>query len=171
MCDAFLEVKSRREVTQKIAVIGVGQSLRGDDAVGLEAVCQWQEKFPETACRPEVRVDANELPGLTLLEMLSNVDAAILVDAIQSYEKPGTIHCLNEAELMSFTFSSKSAHGWGVAETLKLGRKLLLKIPPIWIIGVEAGQMQLGSEISEAVRQAIPKVCDLIEDLVNDLLK
>lgn len=158
-------------MTLKIAVIGVGQSLRGDDAVGLEAIRQWQEKFPETARRSEVRVDANELPGLTLLEMLNNVDAAIVVDAIQSSEVPGTIHCLNEDELMSFTFSSKSAHGWGVAETLKLGRQLLLKIPTIHIIGVEAEQMQMGSELSCAVRQALPKVCDLIENTINELLK
>jgi hydrogenase maturation protease len=158
-------------VTFKIAVIGVGQSLRGDDAVGLEAIRQWQEKFPETARRPEVRVEASELPSLTLLEMLSDVNAAILVDAIQSFEKPGTIHCLDEDQLMSFTFSSKSAHGWGVAETLKLGHQLLLKIPPIRIIAVEAEQMQMGAELSEAVQQALPKVCDLIEETVNGPLK
>jgi hydrogenase maturation protease len=171
VCDTFPETESRREVTQKIAVIGVGQSLRGDDAVGLEAVRQWQEKFPETASRSEVRVEANELPGLTLLDMLSDVNAAILVDAIQSSAKPGTLHCLNEDELMSFTFSGKSAHGWGVAETLKLGRQLLLKIPPLQIIGVEAEQMQMGTKLSETVQRAVPKICELIEETVNDLLK
>ncbi len=48
----------------KVAVIGIGQSLRGDDAAGLIAVRQWQEKYPQTASRPEVRIETDELPGL-----------------------------------------------------------------------------------------------------------
>jgi hydrogenase maturation protease len=171
VCDTFLEIESRREVTKQIAVIGIGQSLRGDDAVGLDAVRQWQEKFPETAGRPEVRIEASELPGLTLLEMLSDVNAAILVDAVRSYEKPGSIHCLHEEELESFTSAAKSAHGWGVAETLKLGRRLLLRIPDLRIIAVEAEQMQMGAGLSNAVQEAVPKVCNIIQAEINDLLK
>ena len=48
----------------RVAVIGIGQSLRGDDAAGLEAVRRWEEKFHETANRLEIRVEASELPGL-----------------------------------------------------------------------------------------------------------
>ena len=90
----FLKIENRRKMT-KVAVIGIGQSLRGDDAAGLEAIRQWQEKFPETASRPEVRVEASELPGFALLDMLEDVDAAILVDAVQSSAQPGTIHRLS----------------------------------------------------------------------------
>ncbi|MCK7527480.1 MAG: hypothetical protein MZV64_62685 [Ignavibacteriales bacterium] len=72
--DSLPEAEDRREVT-KVAVIGIGQSLRGDDAAGLEAVRQWREKFPETASRLEVQVEAGELPGLALLDVLNDVDA------------------------------------------------------------------------------------------------
>ncbi len=155
----------------KVAVIGIGQSLRGDDAAGLEAVRQWREKFPETAGRLEVRVEAGELPGLALLDVLNDVDAALLVDAVQSSHPPGTIHRLDEEELAAFTSDARSAHGWGVAETLKLGSQLMNNRPRIRVVGITAGELEMGAEMSDAVRDAIPRVCEAIEAEVNALLK
>lgn len=154
----------------RVAVIGIGQSLRGDDAAGLEAVRRWREKFPETAGKPEVQIEACELPGLSLIETLSNVDAAILVDAVQSSAKPGTVHRLSENELASFPSSSKSAHGWGVAETLRLRSQLTGTKVGIRIIGIEAEQMELGAGLSEAVENAIPTLCEVIEEEIHALL-
>ena len=151
-------------------MIGIGQSLRGDDAAGLEAVRRWEEKFPETANKPEVQIEASELPGLALIDLLSNVDAAILVDAVQSAAKPGTIHRLSEDELASFTSASKSAHGWGVAETLKMRRQLTDAKCNIRIIGIEAEQMELGAGLSQAVKDALPEICNAIEEEINALL-
>jgi hydrogenase maturation protease len=168
--DALPEIKDRREMT-KVAVIGIGQSLRGDDAAGLEAVRQWQEKFPETAGRLEVRVEASELPGLALLDLLSDVQAAILVDAVQSSHPPGTIHRLTEEELAAFTSDAKSAHGWGLAETLKLGGQLMTSRPNIRVIGITARELETGADMSDTVRDAIPKVCEAIEAEVKALLK
>ena len=155
----------------KLAVIGIGQSLRGDDAAGLEAIRQWKEKFPKTASRPEVQIEASELPGLALLDLLNNVTAAILVDAVQSTNEPGTIHRLSEDELASFTSDSKSAHGWGVAETLRLGNQLMTAHPKIRIVGINSEQVEMGAGLSEAVKEALPKVCEAIEEEVNELLK
>lgn len=155
----------------KVAVIGIGQSLRGDDAAGLEAVRQWRERFPETANRLEVRVEASELPGLALLDLLNDVQFALLVDAVQSPHPPGTIHRLDEEELAAFTSDAKSAHGWGVAETLKLGSQLMNSRPRVRVIGITAQEFEMGSEMSGAVRDAIPKVCEAIEEEVNALLK
>lgn len=155
----------------RVAVIGIGQSLRGDDAAGLEAVRQWRERFPETANRPEVRVEASESPGLALLDLLSGAQSAVLVDAVQSSHPPGTIHRLDEEELAAFTSDAKSAHGWGVAETLKLGSQLLDSRPRIRVVGIAAREFEMGAEMSDAVRDAIPAVCQVIEEEVNALLK
>jgi hydrogenase maturation protease len=168
--NTFSQIESGRSVTTTVAVIGIGQSLRGDDGAGPEAVRQWLEKFQETANRPEVRVAACELPGLNLLDMLQEADGAILVDAVQSSNAPGTIHHLSEEELSAFMSDSKSAHGWGVAETLRLGSHLMMK-KDIRIIGIEAEQMKLGTGLSGAVSNAIPAICSAIEKEVNNLLK
>jgi hydrogenase maturation protease len=155
----------------KIAVIGIGQSMRGDDAAGMEAVRQWSKKFPETAVRPEVEIEANELPGLALLDTLHEIDAAVLVDAVQSGAKPGTIHRLDETELASFVSDSKSAHGWGVAETIRMGRQLAEVNSVIRIIGIEAEQVEIGMGLSKSVQNAMPAICDAIEEEISCLLE
>ena len=151
-------------------MVGIGQSLRGDDAAGLAAVRMWREKFPETASRPEVRVEASELPGLALINLIADFDVAILVDAVQSNAAPGTIHRIGEKDLSAFSSDAKSAHGWGVAETLTLSRQLNQKLPAIRIIGIEAAQMVMGAGMSEAIKEAIPLACEAIEQEIKSLL-
>ncbi len=156
----------------KIAVIGIGQSLRGDDAAGLEAVRRWQEKYPETASRFEVRVEASEMPGLTLLDLIDGAEAAILVDAVRSHAPAGTVYSIYPNELEAFTSASQSAHGWSVAETLALAKELNLPVRRIQvrIVGIEVGQVEVGSGLSEAVAEQIPAACDTIEREVLALL-
>lgn len=155
---------------KRIAVIGIGQSLRGDDAAGLEAVRRWQEKYPITANRSEIRVEASEMPGLALIEMLNDAESAILVDAVQSSAKPGAIHRLSEEDLASFAGNSKSAHGWGVAETLRMRSQLTDAKIIIRIIGVEVEQMELGAGLSRVVENAMPTLCEAIEEETRTLL-
>ena len=155
----------------KITIIGIGQSFRGDDAAGLEAVRRWREEFNETASRPEVQVEVCELPGLGLLDLFEGAESILLVDAVQSGARVGTIHRIGPEELIAFSADSNSAHGWGVAETLGLARQLGLSLPPIHLIGIEAGQMQIGAGLSPEVEAALPAVCAWIEDFAREKLR
>jgi len=151
-----------------IKIIGIGQSLRGDDAAGLEAVRLWQETYRSTQARLAVQVELVELPGVSLLNLLEGSQAAILVDAIRSDARPGTIQVLSEKQLAVFTQGSGSAHGWGVAETLSLGRQLLPSSMPekLVLIGIEASQLRLGEALSPEVNSALPEAARLIEQHV-----
>jgi hydrogenase maturation protease len=148
-----------------IVIIGLGQSFRGDDAAGLEAVRRWQAEHPSTS----VRVEVVGLPGLQLLELLKGARAAIIVDAVQSGAPPGAIHLLHDAEIAPFTAGSDSAHGWGVAETLALGRQLSAEELPaqITLIGIEMAQAALGQPLSPAVTAALPRAVEAIETQVR----
>lgn len=154
-----------------IFILGIGQSLRGDDAAGLEAVRLWREKFPETARR--VRVELSELPGLAMLDLFDGVDAAILVDAVQSPASAGTVISLGLDELASFTPDAGSAHGWGLAETLQLGRSLYPSLAKcrVTLIGIAGGQFGMGAGLSSQVRAAMEKAADMIEREIQNYLK
>ncbi|MFA5872588.1 MAG: hydrogenase maturation protease [Anaerolineales bacterium] len=153
-----------------ILILGIGQSLRGDDAAGLEAVRLWREKFPETA--GGVQVELSELPGLALLDLLERTDAAILVDAVQSSASAGTVICLGPDELASFTPDAGSAHGWGVAETLQLGRSLVPSLAKcrVTLIGIVGKDFRLGAGLSPEVREALAGAVERIEKEVQNLL-
>jgi hydrogenase maturation protease len=154
----------------RITVIGIGQSMRGDDAAGLETVRLWQQTYPATA--QKVQVDLCELPGLTLLDRLYGVDAAILVDALHTAAAPGTLHRLGPDELATFTTDTQSAHGWGVAETLALGRSLYPGLAQcrITLIGIAGSQFDLGAGLSSAIQAALPEAAAWIEMEVLSLL-
>ena len=153
-----------------IAVIGVGQSLRGDDAAGLEAVRLWQEKYPQSAAR--VRVELSELPGLGLLELLDGMEAAILVDAVASDAIPGSLIRLGPDELASFTPDARSAHGWGVAETLQLGRSLDPERTQcrVTLLGIVGRDFTLGAGLSPEVQKALAGAAESIEQETLNLL-
>jgi hydrogenase maturation protease len=153
-----------------ILVLGIGQSLRGDDAAGLEAVRLWRETHPQTAGR--VRVETAELPGLALLDLLAGADAAILVDAVQAAAPAGTVIRVGPDELAAFTPDAQSAHGWGVAETLQLGRALdpALAHVRVTLIGIAGQDFGMGAATSSPVRKALGDAVERIEAEVQELL-
>ena len=149
----------------KVTVIGIGQTLRGDDAAGIEAVKEWERGYSKTASRSDIAVQHAELPGLALLDMLEGFDAAIIVDAVQSTAAAGTILRLGAEQLSAFDTAARSAHGWGVAETLQLGKQLGTLKPELRIrlVGIAVGQMETGQPMSDAVTNALPSACEAIE--------
>ena len=153
-----------------LLILGIGQSLRHDDGVGPAAIKLFQENFPQDANNPLLRIEISELPGLNLLNLLQNYEAAVLVDAVSSGVMPGTIHLLTEKDLSSFSPGAGSAHGWGVAETLALGRKLnLYNLPKdLFLLGVEGQDFSPGEGLSQIVRDQLPIVCNTINSLIHE---
>ena len=157
----------------QVAVIGIGRSMRGDDAAGLEAVRLWQRKHARTAGRTDVRAAIVEEPGLELLDLLDGMDAAILVDAVCSGAAAGTLHQIDLDELSDFREGPASAHSWGVVEVLRLGGALHLQSAQraIRLLGIEAEQMEIGAGLSDPVAGALPAACNAIENEVTALLQ
>jgi len=154
----------------KIVVIGIGQSLRGDDAAGLEAVKMWQALHAESAAR--VQVEFAELPGVALLDLLEGMDAAILVDAVHSSTGAGTVIRLESNELAGFSPDAGSAHGWGVAETLQLGRSLYpwLAKCRVTLIGIPGRDFGMAAGLSPEVGAVLKKVADMVEMEIQNTL-
>ncbi len=158
-------------MTPPLLICGLGQRLRGDDAVGLEAVTRWAQAYSHLATHPQVRVLVLESPGLTLLGPLGEAHAALLVDAVLSGAPPGTLHHLTPEQAQAFSAGHASAHGWGLAETLALARQVGHPLPEeMLILGVEAGQLDPGEGLSPPVRQALPQVLTAITQWVQTRL-
>jgi hydrogenase maturation protease len=153
-----------------ILVLGIGQSLRGDDAAGQEAVRHWQARYPVSA--DSVRVEYSELPGLDLLDSLAGMDVAILVDAVHSSASIGTVLRLGVDELASFSPQTAPSHGWGVAETLHFGFSFYpwLRKCRITLIGIVCRDFGLGAGISPEVAIAILKAGEMVEKEIQAII-
>ena len=155
-----------------IVIIGIGQTLRGDDGAGPAAVKSWVKRYPQTQETAQIRTEIEELPGLNLLSLLQSSDAAIIVDAVQSNNKPGTLHLVQDDNKFLSRDKAQSAHNLGVQETLALARLLRFEDLPelITIIGIEVENVALGENLSIDVKNAVPKAADLIEKQLLSLL-
>ncbi len=151
----------------KIIIIGIGQKFRGDDAIGPEVVLAWEKKYPEKAEKLQIKI--SPLPGLELLGLFEDADTAILVDAVQSGGQAGEIHIVGSEQLVSFGAGSGSVHGFGVAETLALGRLANPEAIPenLIIIGIEAKDLDVGEPISAEVRESIPNAVVKLDEIVS----
>ena len=172
MRDALLEAQDPgNSFGVKIAVVGVGQYMRGDDAAGLEAVLLWQRRHPEEAGAADIRVGLVTVPGLELPDVLEGAEAAILVDAVRGSGVPGAIRALSLYQLEASAAASGSMHGWGVPEELRLGKALGQYSPDLALrlIGIEAAHVRVGSALSPAVHAALPLASDLIQTEIQAL--
>lgn len=154
-----------------LIVIGIGQDLRGDDAVGVLIVRKWAAEFSKLAS-PWIKVDTIPLPGLNLLDQIRGFQTAILVDAVLGGPgvEPGKIFVLTPDDLTDFTRGTGSAHGWGVAESLKLGRTLKQEGLPenIFILGIGGKQVDVGAGLSPEVVAVIPEAVQMVEKLIRE---
>lgn len=73
-----------------ILIIGIGNAYRGDDAVGLH-VAQCLKK----QAHDHVHVIEESGEGASLMECWKDANSVILIDAVSSGAKPGTIHRLD----------------------------------------------------------------------------
>ena len=156
-----------------IVLIGVGQTLRGDDGVGPAVVKAWKEFYPTTFENPQIRTEIEELPGLNLLSLLQGSDAAIIVDAVHSNNKPGILHLIHNDTHSPPHEITHGAHNLGVQETLGLARLLQADNLPesITIIGIEVENVELGGNLSNHVQEAIPEAVDIVEQQLQLFLQ
>jgi hydrogenase maturation protease len=140
-------------------IIGVGNEYRSDDAVGLVVARRLRELLADSATVLELNGD-----GVALMETWRGAETVIIIDAMRSGARPGTIHRF-DANSQSIPKSSFrcSTHAFSVAEAIDLSRVLDDLPQRLVIYGIEGKNFDAGLGLSvevenaydEAVRRAI----------------
>lgn len=148
-----------------IRIIGIGSPF-GDDAGGLE-VARMLANEPPAYCE----IFVTDRPGTNLLDLLDGADSVILVDAVRSGAKPGTLHRLSFDELVRCTAHFVSSHELGVAASLQLARKLGRAPARGWVLGIEISPKvaQIPCPLSRTAKRAVRHAVSEILRLVNDI--
>jgi hydrogenase maturation protease len=143
-------------------VVGVGNALRGDDAVGIAVAERVRGRVPA-----DVDVVECEQEPSRLLDAWEGAELAVVVDACASGEEPGTIHRFDAGDrsLPARVFRS-STHAFGVGDAVELARALHRLPRRVVVYGVEGGQFAAGAGLSPEVESAVARVAD---DVVREL--
>ena len=143
--------------------MGVGNIYRGDDGVGLRVVRSLREMNTGDIEILEAAGDCT-----SLMESWKDAEVVILVDALQSGARAGSISrfCL-KSETFPTGLSRHSTHALGIAEIIELARAIDCLPPSLIVYGVEGKNFQAGTELSPEVREAVPRVA---KSILKDLL-
>jgi hydrogenase maturation protease len=144
-------------------VLGLGNPLLGDDAVGLKVAALVRERLAGT---PGVDVGEEEAGGLRLMERLAGYDRAVLVDAAVTGAEPGEIRRLTPGDPP--TQRTAAAHGIDLPRALALGRQLGHAMPSeVRIVAIEVASVrEFRHDMTPAVDAAVlPAVAAVLEEL------
>jgi hydrogenase maturation protease len=152
----------------RIAVIGIGNILFGDDGVGVHVLNKLKcEKLPA-----KVEIVDGGVGGLSLLNLVRGMDLTIFVDALAGKE-PGRIHRFTEHDLdtkVKSMLHPASLHDLGLAEMIKIGQAVYpLEMPKkIIVYGIEVKEpKEYSTELSKDVRDSVDQVVKLILKELN----
>ncbi len=155
-------------MSEKFRIIGVGNDYRRDDAAGLAAARILRE-LP----LPGVTVLEKNGDAAELLELWQDPIPAILIDAMRSGARPGTVRRFDAAQepIPAALFFSTSTHSFGVVESLELARTFAQLPSRLIVYGIEGKSFDPGVGLSPEVQQALPRlVAQIRQDLDHFLV-
>ncbi|MCC6682213.1 MAG: hydrogenase maturation protease [Phycisphaeraceae bacterium] len=144
----------------KTLILGYGNTLRGDDGIGVIAAQRLRQAFGDD---PHVQVLALHQPTPELADTLSRCDRAIFIDA--SVDVP-------EGELRVTALApgpdaaSPSTHHLSPSALLDMAKLLFGSCPHAWLIAVGARDFACRDSLSPPVAAAIEQVLAQVRQLL-----
>jgi hydrogenase maturation protease len=147
----------------KIVVLGVGNLLLSDEGVGIHVV----NELMKMSLPPKISVVEGGTDGFGLLNIITEADRLIVIDAVKGGGPPGALYRFDLDEVRNYPSGFKtSVHQIGILEVLDIS-ELIGKKPHITVIGIEPKSLEMGMELSPEVRSKIPRVIELILNLLK----
>ena len=164
---------SRDGKNTRVLVVGVGNLLLKDEGIGVHVA----EKLQKHNLPGNVEVIDGGTAGIDILLSQAGLDKLVVIDAIRFGKKPGTIYKLRfkgkEENKLARLFGPDSRaeislHQLGLIDALAAAEKLNCLPKEIVIIGIEPNQISPGLELTEQVKQKIPKIVNVVLEEIKD---
>jgi hydrogenase maturation protease len=140
----------------EVAVIGLGNAWRGDDAAGLVAARRLRDRG--------LAAIEHEGEPIALLDAWQGVDVVIVIDAVRSGRQPGTVQRIDASAgpLPVGLRKCASTHLLGLAEAIELARELGRLPGHTVLYGVEGRDFDAGDVMTPEVQTAVDAVVDAV---------
>lgn len=146
-----------------IRILGCGNLLMGDDGVGIRVIEALENTHLGSMDGVEL-IDAG-VGGLDILNLLDGAGRVIIVDAMVSGNKVGSVCRFDGSELKGKLRQDMfSIHDLGIYDVLNIA-KHVQDVPEVVIFGIEVGQisgisLELSSGMDDAVADAVCCIMD-----------
>ncbi len=147
-------------------IIGLGNPLLGDDAVGPRVA----RRVHELLGSPDSELRELAVGGIELMETIIGYRKAVVIDAIITENgTPGTFYLLDLGRCPAATPAGMS-HGIGLMEGLRLGRLLNLAVPEVRVYAIEVLDPFTFGAMTGQVESAVPHIAHEIASEVRPYL-
>jgi len=149
----------KRLAGRRVALVGLGNTEKGDDAFGVRLVSCLKERLKDTAVFECGTTPENYLGPITKIKPQS----ILIIDAANLGAEPGHTHIVEEEDISALGLSTHDA-------SLKLFIayiKSSLEAPDIFLLGVQPRDTSLGSGMSRELKGCLAR----IEEIFLEILK
>jgi hydrogenase maturation protease len=153
----------------KIRICGVGSVLLGDDAVG-PYMARWiadnyefgnpefgNPEFADNESGATVEVEDLGTPGLDLIAYMTGIDVLILIDSCDNGKPAGSVTVYDKAAITSIRPAVRlDPHSPCITESIFIAEMAGDGPAEVYLIGITGEQFEVGTPLSEPVKNAIP---------------
>jgi hydrogenase maturation protease len=148
-----------REQNISTLVLGIGNPILSDDAVGIR-IAQRLE-----LTRPSINVEQTNEAAIALLDLITDYDKLIIIDSIKTKQgKAGELYKLTLEDFRpnnDFT----SSHGMDIATAFEVGKSLGCRMPQT--VSIYAIEVKDNENFSE---QCTPEITERIPSLAEQII-
>ena len=140
-------------------IVGIGNYLMTDDAVGIHAVNALKESydFPDY-----VELIDGGTKGVELLPYLEDCRRLMLIDAVDLREPHGTIRTIEGEDMKAFLDLKFSVHQIGIPDMLFAMEFKGIKPPEMCLVGIQPASLETGTEMTEALAANFGGLLDMV---------
>ncbi|WP_394231544.1 HyaD/HybD family hydrogenase maturation endopeptidase [Niallia oryzisoli] len=151
-----------------ITIMGIGNTLYGDEGIGIYALPLLEESLNHLS---GIDFVDGTTDGMRLLGPVEDTDYLIVIDAINAGKPGGTIITLFDNEIPAYIGLKMSIHQLGFQEVL-YAAKLRDRYPKhIALIGMQPTNLELGVGLSEINQQQLPFLVNRVKAQVLEWRK
>ena len=154
-----------------LVVVGCGNLNRSDDGAGVRVVQRLRERFG-AALAPGIELFDAGTGGIEVMFKARGASALVIVDACRSGCEAGAIFRLPGSQIDTAHVPGYSLHDFRWDHAVHAGRRIFGAGFPddLTVYLIEAGSLQLGTELTPPVAGAVDRVCEHIAQHLHERL-
>lgn len=146
-----------QDLDLNVLVLGLGNILLSDEGAGIRAVEELQERYDFS---DSVEIIDGGTMGLELLPYFEERSHIVIIDAVKTGKKPGTIVRIENPS--AFFQQKSSPHQIGLADVMGVAA-ITDNLPQnITLLGIEPQQLSTGLSFSTAVERNLGRLVDMV---------
>ncbi|MDD5406369.1 MAG: HyaD/HybD family hydrogenase maturation endopeptidase [Sulfurovaceae bacterium] len=131
-----------------LTIVGVGNVLESDDGIGIYAVIFLEQNYNFNST---INFVNGGVEGMGLLNLLSQCEHMLILDAIEIDDEAGSIYVIPADELNGYGLNSGGAHEIGILQCFDMLELQGKPVPKASVIGIIPSQIEFDIALSSVL--------------------